>query len=204
MVGEDRQEPQVVAVEAVQAELRKRDHADGFLVVLHRDNQHRFVDVFSAGDRLPSRIAVRVVDQQRLAMLCDPAGEALAEAAAQQVEIDVLVGADPTLEGDRHDLIGQLDEVHARVVVVDDPAGLLDECSPDRLDRCRAVESTGRRLENGQLRGLRLGLLEQLGVGQGDRGMGRERRKEGHVAVGPFARLARHRRQRPDHAVVMR
>ena len=33
--------------------------------------------------------------------------------------------------------------------------------------------------------------------------MGRERREEGHVAVGPFARLARHRRQRPDHAVVM-
>ena len=76
----------------------------------------------------------------------------------------MLVGADPALEGDRHDLVGQLDEVHPGVVVVDDPARLLDDGPADRLDRRGAVQAAGGGLQDRELRGARLGLLEELGV----------------------------------------
>jgi hypothetical protein len=44
-------------------------------------------------------------------------------------------------------------------------------------------------------------LLEQLGVGQGDGGMGRQRADKRDVAARPFAVLACRRRQRADHSV---
>ena len=203
VVGEDRQQPQVVGIEAVETELRERDDADGDAVVAHRDDEHRFVDVVGAGDRRPARVAVGVVDQQRLAVLGDPAGEALAEPAAQELEVDVLVGADPALEGDRHDVVGRLDEVDPGVVVIDDPARLLDDGPTDRLDRRGPVEPARGRLQDRQLGGAHLGLLEQLGVDQGDPGVGRQGRDEGDVAVRPLARLAGHRRQGADDAVVV-
>ena len=63
-------------------------------VVAHRDDEHRLVDVVGPGDRRAARIAVRVVDQDRLAVLGDPAGEALAELAGEQRQVDLLVRAD--------------------------------------------------------------------------------------------------------------
>ena len=105
------------------------------LVVAHRHDEHRFVDVVGAGDRLAPRIGVGVVDEQRLAVLRDPAREALAEPAAQQVQVDLLVRPDAALERDRDDLVGRLEQVHPRVVVIDDPAGLLDDRPADGLDR---------------------------------------------------------------------
>ncbi len=65
----------------------------------------------------------------------DPAGEPLSEAAAEEVHVHLVVGADATLEGDRDDLVRRLDEVHTGVVVVDDPARLLDDRPTDRLER---------------------------------------------------------------------
>ena len=52
LVGEDREQPQVVVVELVEAELRERDDADRRLVVAHRHDEHRLVDVVGARDRL--------------------------------------------------------------------------------------------------------------------------------------------------------
>ena len=71
------------------------------------------------------------------------------------------------------------------------------------LDRPRAAQSGRGRLEDAELRRPRLGLLEQLGVGQGDGGVRRERRDEGDVAAGPVARLVGHGRERPDDPVVV-
>ena len=57
LVGEDRQEPQVVVVEAVEAELGQRDDPDRDVVVAHRDDEHRLVDVVGPGDGRPARVA---------------------------------------------------------------------------------------------------------------------------------------------------
>ena len=58
-------------------------------------------------------------------------------------------------------------------------------------------------LEDLELGGPRLGLLEQLGVGEGDRGVGGQGRDEGDVAARPGPRLAGDRRQGAEHPVVV-
>ena len=85
----------------------------------------------------------------------------------QELHVDLLVGADPALERDRHDPVGRLDEVDPGVVVVDDPARLLDDRPADLLDRRRAAHPGRGGLEDLELGGPRLGLLEQLGVRRG-------------------------------------
>ena len=65
LVGEGQQEPLVLVVELVEAELRERDDPDGDAVVGHRHDEHRLVDVVGAGDRCAARVDVRVVDQER-------------------------------------------------------------------------------------------------------------------------------------------
>ena len=72
LVGEDRQEAQVVGVELVEAQLRERDHADDDVVVGHRHDEHRLVDVVGAGDRRAARVEVRVADEDRHAVLARP------------------------------------------------------------------------------------------------------------------------------------
>ena len=124
--------------------------------------------------------------------------------AAQELHVDLLVRADRALERDRDDVVGRLEQVHPGVVVVDDPARLLDDRPADlaRPSSARLIraEAAWRTLELG---GPRLGLLEQLGVGEGDRGVGRERRDERDVAARPVARLVRDRGQRADDPVVV-
>ena len=117
-------------------------------------------------------------------MLGDPAGEAFAELAGEERQVDELVGADPPLEGDRDD-VRAFHEVDPGVVVVDEPAGLLDDRAPDLIGRRRTAESRRRRLQHLELGGPGDRLLEQLGVGQRDRGVGREGRDERDVAARP-------------------
>ena len=74
---------------------------------------------------------------------------------------------------------------------------------PTSLTVAARLSRAGRRLEDRELRGARLGLGEQFGVGQGDRRVRRERRDEGDVAIGPGPRLVGDRGQRPDDPVVM-
>src|SRR4026208_204177 len=59
VVGEDRKQAQVVTIEPAETELGERDDADGHLVVAHRDDEHRFVDIVGAGDRGAPRVRVR-------------------------------------------------------------------------------------------------------------------------------------------------
>ena len=151
-----------------------------------------------------TRVAVRVVDHDRLAVLGDPAGEPFAEPAGQQRHVDLLVGADAALEGDRHHPVGRLEEIDPGVVVVDDPAGLLDDDPADLLDADRAAHPCRGGLQHLELGGAPLGLLEQLGVGDGDRGVRRQGRDERHVAAGPGTRLTGDGGQRPDDPIVVR
>ena len=104
---------------------------------------------------------------------------------SQQRHVDVLVGAEAALEGDRDDRVRELDQVDPGVVVVDDPVGLLDDGPGDLLDRDGPAHPGGRGLEHLELGRPGSGLLEQLGVGQGDRGVRRQGRDEGHVAARP-------------------
>ena len=121
----------------------------------------------------------------------------------RSVHVDLFVGPDPALEGDRHDLFGRLHDVHPGVVVIDDLARLLDDDPPDLFGRGRPAESGRRCLEDLEL-GRPCGrLLEELGVRDGDRGVRREGRDEGHVAARPGARLARRRGQGADDPVVV-
>ena len=161
LVGEDRQQPLVLGAELAQPELRERDHADDRPVVAHRDDEHRFVDVVGPGDRRAARVGVGVVHQERLAVQRDPAREALAHLAAQEIEVDIVIGADHALEGDRDDVAEWLDQVHPGVVVVDDAAGLLDDGPPDLFDGVLAVHPGRRRLEDRELGGPRRSLLDE-------------------------------------------
>ena len=172
LVGEDGQDPQVVVVEAAEPELGQRHDPDRDAVVAHRHDDHRLVDVVGPGDGRATRVGVGVVDEDRLARVAatQPVKPS-PEPTAEQVHVDLLVRADPALEGDGHDLVGQLDEIHPGVVVVDDPARLLDDDPPDPLDRRGPAEAAGGGLQGGQLGGSCLGPREQLGVGQGDPGV---------------------------------
>ncbi len=120
----------------------------------------------------------------------DPAGEALPHLAAQELEVDIVIGADHALEGDRDDVAERFDEVHPGVVVVDDAAGFLDDGPPDLLDGVLAAHPGGRRLEDGELGGSRRGLLDELAVVERDRRMRSDGADEGDVMCGPVARLA--------------
>ena len=172
-------------------------------VVAHRDDQHRFVDVVGPDDRLPARVAIGVLDDDRLTVQRDPAREPFAELAGQELHVDVLVGSDPSLEGDRDDPVGRLDEVDAGVVVIDDPARLLDHRPADLFGRPVPAHPGGGRLEDLELGGPRLGLLEELGIGEGDRRVRGEGRDERDVAARPCPGLARDRRQGAEDAVVV-
>ncbi len=141
LVREDRQQLLVLGAELAQPELRERDHADDRPVVAHRDDEHRFVDVVGPFDRHAAWVGVGIVHEERLAVERDPASEALTHLAAQEIEVDIVVGADHALEGDRDDVAERLDQVHPGVVVVDDAAGLLDDGPPDLLDGVLAVHA---------------------------------------------------------------
>ncbi len=191
VVGQDREESEVVGRELAQAELAEGDDPDRPLVVTHRDDQHRLVDLVGPGDRLPAWVTVRVVDPERHAMLGHPAGEALAEAAAEDVGIHDVVLPHPTLEGDRHDLVA-LQHVDPGVVVFDDPADLLDDGPSDGLDVRGPVHPRRRRPEDLQVSAL---LADPPG-----RDPGRQDHQAGdgeRQGPGPLRVVARQRRDGP-------
>jgi hypothetical protein len=94
LVGEDQEEPQIIVGELVMSELRESDDADRDIVVPHRDDDHRLVDVVRAGDRPTTGVGVRVPDEDRLAVLSDPAREPLADTTAQDGHVGRRVRAD--------------------------------------------------------------------------------------------------------------
>ena len=153
LVGEDHQQPEVVVVELVEAQLREGDHADERIVMPHGHDQHRFVDVVGTGDGGGARIAPDIADPERQAVAGDPAGQPQTHLRPEDVEIDLVVGTDAALERDWHEVIGLLEQVDARVVVIDDALRLLDH-GPAHLGGAEArAHPLGRALQHQQLAG---------------------------------------------------
>ena len=155
LVGEDHEDVHVLGVELVEAELREGDRAGHPLVVAHRDDEHRLVHLVRAGDRRAARVGVGVRDEERRAVLGGPAGEPDPELGLEQGHVDLLVRPDRARERDRDEQVGRLEHVDPGVVVIDDPARLLDDRPADRLDRVLAAHPGRRRLEDAHLAGPR-------------------------------------------------
>ena len=103
-------------------------------LVRHRHDQHRFGAARLADDQAP-RVGVGVAEQERLAVLRDPAGQALADADPEQLGLGVGRAHEHALERDRLAPAGLVvDAVHADGVVGDQRA------RPRRRSprRCRA------------------------------------------------------------------
>ncbi len=152
LVREDQQQPEIVVVELAQAELGQGDDADQMVIVLHRHDQHRLVHVVGARDRPAPRIARGVVDAECRPAVRDPAGESLADLGAQDLEVHLLVRPDAALEGDGHQVVGRIEQVDARVVVVDDALGLLDDRPADVRRREVGAHPAGRVPQHLELR----------------------------------------------------
>ena len=136
-------------------------------------------------------------------MQANPAREAFAQPGPEELEVDLLVGTHLALDRDRAELVGLVDHVHPAVVVVDDLADLLDDRPADRFDRVLAAHPGRGGLEHGQLGGPDLGFAEQVGVVDGDRGVGRDRLGKLDVARGPGPALVRDGTHHPDDVVVL-
>ena len=117
------------------------------------------------------------------------------EARPEEAEVDLLVLADPALEGDRDDVAAGLQEIDPGVVIFDDPASLLDDRPTDLGDPAGPAEPGRCRLEHGELGRPQLRPRKELAVLQGDRGMCSESGDEIDIAARPVARLDGHRGQ---------
>ena len=151
VAGEHLEQAQVVLVELVEAELRDDDRADHPGAVVERDGDDRLVDLRRALD-LDRELALRGVrQQQRLAGLDDAAGEALADARAEDLGRGAVRRGQLALEGDRRELVAVADE-DAAVVVVDQQAELVRDRHADLAHVVRAVQLAAERLEHLQVR----------------------------------------------------
>ena len=161
LVGQDREDSHVGEVELVEAQLGERDHAGDPLVVAHRDDEHRLLDLVGARDRHPARIRVGVGDQERPSVGGDPAGEALAHLEAKLLEPDRLVAV---VAGghDRDQVVGLLDDVDPAGVVVHDRPDLVDHRLGDVADGGAAGHPGGGALGHLELGDPALGRLAGL------------------------------------------
>jgi len=151
MAAEHLQQPLVVLVELLEAELRDHDHADHARAVTQRHGDQGLVDRLGAGD--PERVlAVRgVADQQRLAGLGDPAGDALADLAREDVHARRrLAGREVAAEGDRNEVV-PVDHEDAAVVVIDQRAQLRRDHVADLAHVVQPVQLAAQALEHLQV-----------------------------------------------------
>ena len=145
------EQPQVVGVELVQAELRDDDHADHAGAVLHRHGDDRLLDLRGPFN-LERELAGRgVVEEQRLARLDHVPGEALADPGPEDVGRRRARAGQLPLERNRLQLVAVADE-DAAVVVIDQPAELVRDRHADLAHVGRAVELAGERLKHLQVR----------------------------------------------------
>ncbi len=162
LIGQDREDLQVVLGERIESELGQTDDADDLPVVADRHDEHRFVDVVGARDRPAAGIAAGLADQQRLTVDGDPAGEAFSVTTGQTREIDRVVRAASAGRDDGGQTVPRFTQVEPRVVVLDDPAELLEHGSAD-IFRGMCEGHPGR----GRLHDLELGGQRRDPVGQG-------------------------------------
>ena len=120
MAGEHLEQPQVVLVELVEAELGDDDRADDARAVVERDGEDRLLDLRGAFD-LDRELALGgVAEEERLTGLDDAACDPLAHTGSQHLG-RAAAGRGQLLEGDRRQLLAVADEDAAVVVVDQEP-----------------------------------------------------------------------------------
>ena len=149
--GHDLEEPQVVRVELVEAELRDDDDAGHACAVLERDGEQRLLDLGGAVDLLAELVARGVSDEERAAGLGDAAGDSAADLRRQQLHrVARSRPREVAAEGDREEVVVVAEE-DAAVVVVDEESELVGDRQPDLRDVVEARELPGEALEHLQV-----------------------------------------------------
>ena len=151
MAGEHLEQPQIVFVELAQAELRDDDRASRAGAVLERHGDDRLLDLRGALDLDRELARRRVVEQQRIAGLDDPAGQPFADPRPEDLRRRPVMAGQLALERDRRQLLALADE-DAAVVVVDQLPQLVCDRHPDLADVVRPVELAPERLQHLQVR----------------------------------------------------
>ena len=170
----DHEQAQVVVGEAVQTEHREHDHAQHLVVEDHRCEEHRFGKVvLPSRDRMRPRIGCRIPEVLGQAMLCDPAGDALAHGHPQLVRRLVDVLADLADHRDRQQVAAD-DPVDPHVVIVDELPQLGGDREPDLLDVGQPVEPRPELLDRLELGGPRRHPLVVLRLPDRHAGLRRE------------------------------
>ena len=176
---------QVVAGELVHAQLGEHDDADDAVLVEHRREDHRLVEVgLRARDRLGARILRRVRQVLRDAVLGDPAGDAFADLEPELLAVLVGVLADLAPPGDGVDVL-TVDRVDAHVVVVDELPELRADRLADLRDLAQAVETRAELLDGLELCGPGGHLLVVAGVLDGHAGLRAECLEDVQVWASP-------------------
>ena len=134
VAGEHLEHAQVVLVELVEAELRDHDHADHARAERERHCQERLGDVCGALDLLGELVAPRVVDQERLPRLRDPARDTASDPRRHQLHRrSGLCCHQIPAKRDRQEIVAATQE-DATVVVVDEEPQLVRDGEPDACD----------------------------------------------------------------------
>jgi hypothetical protein len=151
--GERFQQPHVLLVELMDAELREHDDAHQTVAMDHGHGDHRLLDVVRAGYRDGEGVGVRVRCVVRGPALRDVPGDPLPDMRDQLVERLVLVlpQGPPEGDGQQRDAIGVHQEDPA-VVVVDEGPELVRDGFADLTDVVQAAELRRERLERAQVR----------------------------------------------------
>ena len=189
VAGEDRDRLEVVIGEPVESELAEDDDAERAALVEHRHDEHRLRNVLGAVNRLAALVVECVVDQQRLAVLGHPSGEALSDRHTESLDrvlgiaLEHLAG-----EGDRlADIAFPVHAVDPDVVEIRQWRRLGHDRLRDGGHVGQAIETRGQVLDRAHARRLRRHGPIQPRVLDGDRGLVGKRLDQRDLLLGPVA-----------------
>ena len=147
VAGEHLEQPQVVRVELVEAELGDDDRSDHARPVVQRHSQERLVDRLRARDRLRELTLRGVAGEDRVTSGHDVAGDAGAHLDLQHVHRPRGRRRKVTAKGDRHHVVA-VDHEHAAVVVIDQRPQLVRDHVADLAHVVEAVELAAQALQH--------------------------------------------------------
>ena len=150
--GHDLEQPEIVRVELIQAELRDHDDAGHARAVLQRHCEERLLDLGGALDLLSELVLCCVPDQQRDPGLGDAAGDPAPDVGREELRrVARYRTGQVAAERDEHEIVVVAKE-HAAVVVIDEEPELVGDREPDLRDVVEARQLPGEALEHLQVR----------------------------------------------------